>query len=111
MQTIASAIMDTFQALDAVLEIDGIKMLEKSKAALIKEDGKFSCALLDAAFTIFKLRKLGDCAINVLDKTYKVQQKKVREILRELFGGALQLHSFYTEAVPALLFNITKDEK
>ncbi len=92
MVDIAKIMLQTLENLNLVTEREGMKILGKNKANLIDaKTGKFSCALLDAALTILKLKNFGDCTVNVLERSYKSQQRNVKRILGELSPNEREL--------------------
>ncbi len=88
----------TIENPEADTSVDVSEGASGSKALLIRkkielhriDEDMVSCAMLDAALTIVKFRYLGQGVMNILprypgsqDFSYKGQQQKVREIIRE----------------------------
>lgn len=83
MTPIAEQILDTLRATQQTFQENEEEFLDSNKAKLLS-NGRFSCALLDAAFTLAKIIQTGGAPINVINREYKKQQAKVRAILKQL---------------------------
>lgn len=58
--------------------------LEHRNIELVNEEGKYSCAILDACFSIIQVNNLGTGNISVVDSTFRPQQRKKRKLLQSL---------------------------
>lgn len=108
MATIAEQILATLRATQQTFQEEGEEFLDSKKVKLFA-DGKFTCALLDAAFTIAKIIQTKGAPVNVINREYKNQQAKVRAILKQL-GSPISNTPFQQFYVKPAFSNPSKND-
>jgi hypothetical protein len=98
MQSVARAVIDFFCDQNLTVQNRFHLQIPKKGSLLFTEDSeKYSCALLDASFALIRMQLLEASALNVLDSTYKPQQKRVRSILSQVSHSlGKSLMQYYT---------------
>lgn len=87
----------------------GVKYFKDGFKILVSEQGKYSCALLDAALYVEKHQKYGGVSVTVLPETYayRVQQQATKSILRACDIAIPILNVYFNqEALVSFDFNI-----
>lgn len=87
MVSMADVVLETLEKIGKLVkEKNGFTMERAGGIHLLQSaTGKYSCALLDAAFSLIKFKQpRAQYIINVLPKKYKFQQARVKKILRTL---------------------------
>lgn len=101
MVPIANIMIGVLDQIGATIQIDKGTVLNKNGRPYLRhpENGKHSCSMLDAAFSVLKFRLLDAQAIvNVLPRGMKKQQKTTRTILGATLGVDLSFHTFYVQS-------------